>query len=72
MGSLERRIEGLEKLYGASPGESDPGEREKRRAKFLALVERVSVKAAREQEQGDTRRQRALDELLEWGHRRGA
>ena len=62
--NLEKRVENLEKRYGASPGEElDPAERERRRVEFLALIERVREKAEREAAQGDTRRLSALEEL---------
>ena len=62
--NLEKRVENLEKRYGASPGEElDPAERERRRVEFLALAERVREKAEREAAQGDTRRLSALEEL---------
>ena len=64
--SLEKRIEDLEKRYGALPGEElDPAERDRRRVEFLALIERVREKAEREAAQGDTRRLSALEEILE-------
>jgi hypothetical protein len=67
VGSLESRIEALEKLYGADQGEVLDDVREERMRSALRLAEE---KAAAEEAQGDTRRRRALNELHKWMERR--
>ena len=65
MGSIERRIQQLEELYHASPGEESPEVREERRAAFLKMYERVREKAEREEAEGKPQRRIALDNLIE-------
>jgi hypothetical protein len=63
--SVEKRIEALERSYGAEAREEDPAEVARRRAEFAAKLDRGEAKAAAEEAEGDPRRRIALDELKE-------
>ncbi len=64
MGSIDRRIEALEKLYGERPGEEDPEEVARRREEFKAELERGYEMAGREEAEGHPQRRVALDNLV--------
>ncbi len=66
--SMEKRIEALERFYGAEARKEDPAEEAIRRAEFAAKLERAEEKAA---EESDPRRRIALDELKETMKERG-
>ena len=64
MGSLDRRIEALERLYAMSG--STEGEKERRaeqRADLLAKLQDAKERATVEAAAGDTRRLHALEDL---------
>jgi hypothetical protein len=65
MGSLERRIQQLEELYHASPGDPDPdGLRlAEQHDALMETAQRVRAKAEREAAEGDYGRLDALEEL---------
>ncbi len=63
--SLEKRIEALERFYGAEARKEDPAEEAIRRAEFAAKLERAEEKAAAEEAEGNPGRRIALDELKE-------
>ena len=64
MGSLDRRIEALEKLYAAGEGSGlHPPDLEERRSALLADVQRARERAEDEAAAGDTRRLHALEDL---------
>jgi hypothetical protein len=65
MGSLERRVQQLEDLYHAGEAR-EPGRDEERHRKFLNTLRSAREKAEREEQMGDPRRRRALDELEEF------
>ncbi len=66
MGSIDRRIEALEKLYGVDEGAEEKERRtEEMRAAMLTRLERAREQAEREETAGDPRRRLALDELEE-------
>ena len=86
MGSLDRRIEALEKLYAAGEGSGlHPPDLEERRSALLADVQRARERAeSKASEKGDTKRLHALEalerhmkgahrvaEAREWGLRTG-
>ncbi len=63
MGSVERRIEALERAYGG--GDSEERERflAENREQMRITLEKAGEKAAREEAAGDPRRRIALEEL---------
>ena len=64
MGSLDRRIEALEKLYAMGDGpDPEPQNLEERRAAMREEWRRGWEKAEREAAAGDSRRLRALENL---------
>ena len=64
MGSLDRRIEALERLYAMGDGpDLEPQDLEERRAAMREEWQRGWEKAEREAAAGDTRRLRALENL---------
>jgi hypothetical protein len=66
VGSLERRIEDLERLYNLAPSSEEQERRlAERRVEMHALMQDAEKRAEREAAAGDTRRQRALAELEE-------
>jgi hypothetical protein len=69
VGSLDRRIEALERLYSADSGNLAEG-REGWREKLAASLRRAEEKAAAEEAQGDSRRRHALDNLYKFMERR--
>ena len=69
MGSLERRLEALEGHLGAAV-ETDPLERERRRADFYECLEAACEKAEREEAEGFPHRRKAIEELIESMRRR--
>jgi hypothetical protein len=64
MGSIDRRIEALEKAYGESPREEDPAEVARWREELKAGLERAYEKAGREEREGHPQRRVALDNLV--------
>ncbi len=71
MGSLERRIQRLEELYGL---EEDPREKvrmQERRAELRAELERIAAREGLEpEEEMDPRRRKAIEDLVESFRRR--
>jgi hypothetical protein len=64
MGSINRRIEALERLYAIEEGPAiEPPELEERRAALIASMDRAKEQAQREAAAGDSRRLRALEDL---------
>jgi hypothetical protein len=63
MGSLERRIRVLEDLYHAGDARERGRGDEERERKFRETLRSAREKAEREEQMGDPRRRRALDEL---------
>ena len=64
MGSLDRRIEALERLYAMGDGpDLEPQDLEERRAAFWESWQSAMQKAEREAAAGDSRRLRALENL---------
>ncbi len=71
MGSIDRRIEVLEKLYGMGESAEERGRAtEEMRATMLARLQRAREQAEREEEAGDPRRRLALEELEDAINRR--
>jgi hypothetical protein len=71
MGSLERRIEDLERLYDRTPRTAEEAamvaeDRERLRAQMEEARRVAEEKAATEEAAGDTTRRAALDELYEF------
>jgi len=65
MGSLNRRIARLERLYNTVPCEA-PAEKEQRLARLKAKLQAAEEKAAREEAEGNPARRIALEELKEY------
>lgn len=63
MGSIERRVQQLEDLYHAGEAREESGRDEERQREFLDTLRRTRAKAELEEQMGDPRRRRALDEL---------
>ena len=64
VGSLDRRIEALEKLYAMGGSSEEEEQRAGRRADLLAKVQGAKQRAEREAaETGDSRRAAALEDL---------
>ncbi len=64
MGSLDRRIEALERLYTTSEGSAlEPLDLEERRARLRESWQSAKEQAEREAAAGDSRRLRALEDL---------
>jgi hypothetical protein len=64
MGSLDRRISALERLYAMDAGPNlEPPDLEERRARLREDLERAREKAEREAAAGDSRRLEALRDL---------
>jgi hypothetical protein len=71
VGDVERRIEALERAYGADPGPYP--ERERLLSEIRQLEAAGRAKAAAEEAAGDPKRRMALAELEAWVRaRRGA
>jgi len=63
VGSIERRIEALERAYGTEPREEDSEERRRIIQELKARWPALEEKMAREEAEGDFSRRRALEEL---------
>ena len=63
MGSLEKRIEALERAYGTNPREEDSAELVRLREEMKASLPSARERAAREEAEGNPARRVALDEL---------
>ena len=63
MGSLEKRIEALERAYGTKPREEDSADLVRRREEMKASWPSARERAAREEAEGNPARRVALDEL---------
>ena len=63
MGSLEKRIEALERAYGTKPREEDSAELVRLREEMKASWSGARERAAREEAEGNPARRAALDEI---------
>ncbi len=72
MGSIERRIETLEKSFGTKAGEAEEISEERKRLieELEARRPEFEERMAREEAEGDFRRRRALEQLEEFMDRR--
>lgn len=72
MGSLDRRIQRLEELYGLDEDPQEKARMEERRAELRAKLERIAAREGldTEKEEMDPRRRKAIDDLNESFRRR--
>jgi hypothetical protein len=63
MGSIERRIEALERVYAAPAHEEDSEAMARRREELKARISSAYEKAAREEAEGNPARRIVLEEL---------
>jgi hypothetical protein len=65
VGSIDRRIEALERLYGGPSREEDPPGLARRREEVKSTLGRTYEKAEREEAEGNPQRRIALEALEE-------
>ena len=71
MGSIERRIQRLEELYGLDEDPQEKARMQDRRAELRAKLDRIAARDGLEpEEEMDPRRRKALDDLVESFRRR--
>jgi hypothetical protein len=71
VGSIERRIQRLEELYGLDEDPQEKARMQDRRAELRAKLDRIAAKEGLDpEEEMDPRRRKALDDLVESVKRR--
>ena len=71
MGSIERRIQRLEELYGLDEDPQEKARMQDRRAELRAKLDRITAREGLDpEEEMDPRRRKALDDLNESFRRR--
>ena len=71
MGSLDRRIQRLEELYGLDEDPQEKARMQDRRAELRAKLDRITAREGLDpEEEMDPRRRKALDDLNETFRRR--